>query len=90
VVARLGGEEFVALLPDTPGEGARGVADDLVATVAAMAVPSVGHVTISCGVSSVEVGVDDGSDALRRADEGLYRAKATGRNRAVWLDEQVA
>ncbi|ARN21462.1 sensor domain-containing diguanylate cyclase [Piscinibacter gummiphilus] len=90
VVARLGGEEFVALLPDTAGDRARGVAEDLVEAVAAMTVPTVGRITISCGVSAVEVGADDGTDALRRADEGLYRAKASGRNRAVWQDEQAA
>ena len=90
VVARLGGEEFVLLLPDTGVDGARLVADDLVARMGRTAVPTVGRVTVSCGVAGVRVGEDDGSDALRQADEALYRAKAGGRNRVVAFEDAQA
>lgn len=90
VVARLGGEEFVLLLPDTSPESARLVADDIVATIAAIEIPGVGRVTVSCGVSAVSLGLDDGTAALRHADEALYRAKAAGRNRAVAYEDAMA
>lgn len=86
VVARFGGEEFVALLVDTELEGARRVADNLVRAMADVQIPTVGQITVSAGVTPIEVGIDDGSDALRRADMALYRAKSGGRNQAVWLD----
>jgi diguanylate cyclase (GGDEF)-like protein len=82
VVARIGGEEFVAVLPDTDAAGALQAAQALVARVAAQPLPVVGHVTVSIGVATLALGRETVQDALQRADEALYRAKAGGRNRA--------
>ena len=89
LLGRWGGEEFLALLPETEAAGARGVAERVLAEVAALReyhADRVLAVTVSAGVATWTPpgGGPDGSDAealLKRADEALYRAKAAGRNR---------
>lgn len=80
VLARAGGEEFVALLPDTNLEGAVQVADCLREAVAALPLPC-GPVTVSVGVSMVGPSTSDMPELLHQADMALYRAKGSGRNR---------
>ena len=87
VVARFGGEEFVALLPDTDREAASAVAGALRRAIAAHQHPQAGQVTVSVGVASLQL-PDEGLDSLlRRADEALYAAKRQGRDRVVVADE---
>lgn len=81
VIARLGGEEFVALLPDTDLEGARAIAQALVTAMAQQQDPVVGTITVSAGVASMRGAQDSGSALLRRGDMALYEAKGQGRNR---------
>lgn len=91
LVARLGGEEFAAMLPDTDAGAARRIAQQLVDAMAAELLPVAGRVTISIGVADLSVGVEDGADLLRRADAALYQAKRGGRNRVcVWTADAVA
>jgi diguanylate cyclase (GGDEF)-like protein len=79
VVARVGGEEFVALLPDTYLSGAQSVAESAIAAVAASVLPDVGTVTLSAGVASLRS--DEARTALlERSDAALYQAKQGGRN----------
>ncbi len=80
VVARLGGEEFVALLPDTDLAGAQAIAQALVTAMADQQDPVVGTITVSVGVATMR-GQENGADILRRADMALYEAKGQGRNR---------
>jgi diguanylate cyclase (GGDEF)-like protein len=80
VVARLGGEEFVALLPDTDLAGAQAIAQALVTAMADQQDPVVGTITVSVGVATMR-GQENGTDILRRADMALYEAKGQGRNR---------
>ncbi|WP_420474642.1 diguanylate cyclase [Noviherbaspirillum sp. ST9] len=86
--ARVGGEEFAVLLPETSRDAAAGVAERMRAIVAQSATekgrakPAVPAYTISIGVSSVR-GFESLQDLMRRADAALYAAKAMGRNRAV-------
>jgi diguanylate cyclase (GGDEF)-like protein len=78
VLGRLGGEEFLVLLPDTDDEAAAQASERLRAAVEHMeaAVP----VTASVGFSVL--GADEVADDLvRRADVALYAAKREGRNR---------
>lgn len=80
---RYGGEEFVLLLPDTDRDGARELAEKLrvhMQTRRFTYKKSPVTVTISCGVAQFAPG-DTTDTAFRRADEGLYAAKANGRNR---------
>ncbi len=84
-VARLGGEEFILLLPDTPLDGARALAEKLREKVAAAVFPNgegAVSVTASFGVAALDAG--EGRDAIHSyaaADAALYRAKILGRNR---------
>lgn len=82
-IGRTGGEEFLALLPDTSLEAAVAVAHKVRAAAEAHPVAPVGTVTVSVGVSEVQLAHQDADDAVRTADKCLYRAKREGRNRVV-------
>jgi two-component system cell cycle response regulator len=84
-LARFGGEEFVIVLPETPREGARVVANKLRRAVRTKAFISDGgpevRVTVSIGVA---VFPEDGSsveELLQAADVAMYKAKRRGRDR---------
>lgn len=86
VIGRVGGEEFLALLPGTDGRSALEIADRL---LNAVRVTPIDHdvlsvsMTLSIGVAAF-AGRDANLDALiRRADAALYAAKDAGRDRAV-------
>lgn len=87
VVARTGGEEFTILAPNTTLEGGRLLAQRVVEAFRRrtfgeppLAIP----VTVSIGVAADTVRDEGMAEALRaRADEALYAAKRTGRNRVV-------
>jgi len=87
VVARVGGEEFIVLLPGADNETAGVVAERVMNTVRAHSFRTVrGHhqVTVSIGVACEHVRDGHIAGALRaRADEALYVAKRLGRNRVV-------
>ncbi|MBK5971226.1 diguanylate cyclase [Thiorhodovibrio winogradskyi] len=95
LLARYGGEEFVALLPDTDLEGARVTAEAMRAAVKELALEhkyssAANHVTVSLGVAAVRA--DDAHPAtylLELADRALNRAKSSGRDRAVLMDEKL-
>ncbi|MBC7700923.1 GGDEF domain-containing protein [Aquabacterium sp.] len=95
VAARLGGEEFAVLLPDTTVDEAEAVCWRIHSRLAAHAFQASGqtfHLTVSVGVAqchgqSAEV-------VLKQADRNLYRAKQEGRNRSIYsvdsaLDREV-
>ena len=88
LLGRWGGEEFLAVLPETDLAGARAMAERLRQAVEAMRVEFEGRqlaATVSLGVAdALPAAHPDARDADRlvaRADEALYRAKAAGRNR---------
>lgn len=82
-VARFGGEEFMALLPDTDLEGARVVAEKIREAIQDNPQSTVGAVTISVGVALASGSDPEMDAAVRRADAALYEAKRAGRNRVV-------
>ena len=79
LVARLGGEEFVVLLPDT-SENAVIVAEKIKTAVAGFDHPKAGQVTISAGIATSQLEDADGEVALNKADKAMYQAKESGRN----------
>jgi diguanylate cyclase (GGDEF)-like protein len=84
VFARLGGEEFCVLLPDTCIEEAAQVAERLRRASADECFVLGGHeitCTLSLGIASTRPGDNGIGECLRRADLALYRAKKIGRNR---------
>ena len=80
--ARLGGEEFVVLLPDT-AEDAVVFAEKVRAAIAQSTIPTVGRLTVSVGVAVADLEDPNEDAALNAADRAMYRAKMTGRNRVV-------
>jgi two-component system cell cycle response regulator len=83
-LGRLGGEEFLALLPDAGEAAAATTAEKLRAEVEARAASYEGHelpVTVSVGWATWDG--EDPEDLLRRADDALFDAKRSGRNLAA-------
>ncbi|MDA1097876.1 MAG: PleD family two-component system response regulator [Proteobacteria bacterium] len=92
LAARIGGEEFVVIMPDTPRETGMTVAERLRHSVAEalFAIPSLDleiPITVSIGVSMSQGASDSPAAVLQRGDEALYVAKNAGRNMVV-SDEQ--
>ncbi|MCL2637684.1 MAG: diguanylate cyclase [Oscillospiraceae bacterium] len=86
--ARWGGEEFVMLLPGTGSEEAAEIAENIRKKVEALVIPAENgrptKITISIGVNTIIP--DDETqiaDFVNKADQALYKAKETGRNKVV-------
>lgn len=85
-LARYGGEEFCCLLPETPLQSAALLAERFRTTIAEMKHVYQGieiSVTVSLGVAEMNTGMLPFESLLKKADEALYEAKRTGRNRVV-------
>jgi two-component system cell cycle response regulator len=85
---RMGGEEFVVVMPRTSGDIACHAAERLRRHICAspFRAPGLGEpldVTVSIGVACTESAGDTAETLLKRADEALYEAKRAGRNRVV-------
>jgi diguanylate cyclase (GGDEF)-like protein len=88
---RWGGEEFLALLPETDAAGAAAAAEKLRSLIEQTPFKVAGntiHMTISIGIS--EERGEDPEAAIRAADQALLEAKRTGRNRVVVASGQAS
>lgn len=82
--ARVGGEEFAVILPETEIAGGLEVANRLRESIAKMELPAeVGRVTASIGIAEYPASAADGSGLYAAADAALYGAKRAGRNRVI-------
>lgn len=86
LAARMGGEEFSVLLPNTPMDGAVDIALRIQRLLAAQAVPHAdsdvdAHLTASIGIATIQLQDETAHALVARADRALYAAKAQGRNR---------
>ena len=79
--ARYGGEEFVVILPGCAADEAIGVADRLRAGIAGDDAPL--RVTASCGIAAIHRNAVDAEGLIKAADQALYDAKNSGRDRSV-------
>ncbi len=90
LVARYGGEEFAFLLPDVDLEGARAFVARALHAVAGIEIEGLtpaGALGVSVGaVTLIPSPLNSLEDALRAADQGLYKAKAAGRGRGLVHD----
>ena len=90
LVARIGGEEFAILLPETPFDGAVKLADNMRLTFERLDLKkkntgeSLGKITLSFGVTLFKKD-EIPEDFVNRADEALYQSKNTGRNKVTCL-----
>lgn len=92
IAARIGGEAFVIVLPDTSVDNALALAERIRASIEHTPVSAGGNpiaVTISIGLSAISPDDPNDHSALERADLALYEAKHRGRNR-VRLDPILA
>lgn len=93
VLARYGGDEFIALIPGSSAQSAAVVAERIRKRVAGEGIPTTAGraaVTISAGVGQLLSSADTLEDLIRRADHALYDAKGQGRNRTVVHDHSRA
>ncbi|NLB17534.1 MAG: diguanylate cyclase, partial [Syntrophomonadaceae bacterium] len=88
-LGRWGGDEFVALMPQTDATGAMLLAEKFRQEILALALPHENSpvtdlVTISLGVATMTPrGAESSEELIKRADEALFTAKKAGRNRIV-------
>ena len=87
LLARWGGEEFVAVLSETASDVALALAERMRAAVEEAEIPHRNaprkHVTVSLGVAAAVPREDDWEELVAAADSALYTAKSAGRNSAV-------
>jgi diguanylate cyclase (GGDEF)-like protein len=90
LVARFGGEEFVILLPDTPPEGARHVAETIRAAIYNLAIAHPRRLTVSIGCAAViPVPGTQFHQLIEMADQALYQAKRLGRDCVCVADPEL-
>jgi diguanylate cyclase (GGDEF)-like protein/putative nucleotidyltransferase with HDIG domain len=88
--ARIGGEEFAILLPDTDEQGAYLAAERLRGQVQVACASLPGELTISVGVATFPQHGREGDSLMRAADQAVYMAKQLGRDRTVLFDPETA
>jgi diguanylate cyclase (GGDEF)-like protein/putative nucleotidyltransferase with HDIG domain len=83
LAARVGGEEFALILPDTGQDGAFVLAERMRDALCKEFAKDTVPITISFGLATYPLHGETAASLLRRADEALYAAKDSGRNRTV-------
>lgn len=89
VVARMGGEEFCIILPNTSLAVAHTIAERCREKIWSKTTGGV-KVTASFGVTSVSLGAKNSTEIIHQADEALYSSKENGRNRVTSWSTEIA
>ena len=89
VAARVGGEEFALILADTDQEGALTVAERLRCAVLEAFADDLVPLTISFGIATFRDHGETAASLLHAADDALYEAKESGRNRSVLFNREI-
>ena len=82
IFGRWGGEEFILLLPQTNLDNAYIVAENLRNKIENHSFEKVGQKTISIGISQFD-NIEDTKQFIKRADDAMYKAKNSGRNKVL-------
>jgi len=91
IVARYGGEEFIILLPETDQDGARSVSQRIHDSLLKLYTLPDRTITVSIGVACYpSSGAQDLTELIRDADQALYDAKRTGRNKTVFFSATIS
>lgn len=90
ILGRYGGEEFLIILPDTDFDDTKSLAERIRENVKAdmflaTDMPLHIHITISLGIARMTNTDNSIDDLIKKADDGLYKAKNSGRDRIEWL-----
>ncbi len=85
---RIGGEEFMLFLPDTPGDGALTLAEDIRVLISEFDFIEGRPVTVSIGLSELEAG-ETIDEWMKNGDKALYSAKENGRNQVFGQPDPV-
>jgi len=86
IIARYGGDEFVLVMPETTISGGLVLLERIRRQASKLSIQGVDRATISCGLTQWDASVPDTPQTImKRADEALYEAKRTGRNKVVAL-----
>jgi diguanylate cyclase (GGDEF)-like protein len=83
VVARTGGEEFIVIMPKVEAKRAYQLAERLRMRVSESFIDPVGCINVSIGISGWPLEQLSLEEVFKLADQALYKAKKTGRNRCV-------
>ena len=86
IVARIGGEEFVLVLPNENSQSALKIAERLRKTVESTNMETIGFITISIGIATWPDHSNDIDQVYKCADKALYHAKENGRNQCIVAD----
>jgi diguanylate cyclase (GGDEF)-like protein/PAS domain S-box-containing protein/putative nucleotidyltransferase with HDIG domain len=91
LVCRYGGEEFCVVMPATTVESARQCAEDARQKIQAIRLqsPAELRLTTSIGVSEISLGASNPQELINQADQCLYAAKGSGRNRVMVYHESM-
>ena len=91
LLARYGGEEFSVILPETSREGARKVAERIRETIAKSSFSTPEgrpvHLSVSVGIATFPLDANTRSGLINAADQALFTAKSSGRNRCCYYSE---
>jgi diguanylate cyclase (GGDEF)-like protein len=91
IIARIGGEEYVVLLPNTHGEAAQVIAEKIRLSIDSSCITGdwLGGIKpkISLGVSTYTEGDSEFYEIYSRSDKALYQAKSSGRNKICMLEK---
>lgn len=90
IVARYGGEEFVIILKNTVEEEAKQIGEKIRQNIRALKIQGIDYpVTVSIGISLFPYHSQFRDDLIEKADQALYYAKETGRNKVVVWNSQM-
>lgn len=90
IVARYGGEEFTILLKNTLGDEAKIIAEKIRKNIESLKVQGIDHpITVSMGISLYPQHSQFKEELTEKADQALYQAKETGRNKTVLWTNQM-